>query len=137
MGYVPKKKLYSLKFDDHEGLVVRANTVDTAAFFEISALADVDEPSLDDINMLFTRFSAVLVDWNVETEDEETGERFPVPKTLDGLLSLEFDFVLEIILGWMEAVAGTPAPLEKRSISGDHPLMATIPMEPLSESRAS
>jgi hypothetical protein len=133
MGYKPERKLYTLKFDDHPGLVVRARSCSTKVFFDVAALADLENPTDNDLQMLFKEFSNVLMSWNLEDEDDQ-----PVPVTLDGLLSQEFDFVMEIIQAWMEAVGGVSTPLEPPSKDGAIILMeASIPMAPLTENQAS
>lgn len=136
MGYVPKRKVYNIKFDDHEGLEVRATSTSTDAFIRISALAE-DDHSNGDLIMLMTEFATVLKSWNLEEEGPDD-TRVPVPATLEGLMSLELDFVQEIINGWMEAVAGVPAPLEQPLKDTATLLMEeSIPMAPLPVNQAS
>lgn len=138
MGYRPKAKVYNLTFDDHPGLEVKARSVDTATFMEIAALADrPGDPGTDELDILYVKFADVLVSWNLEYFDEHPKAGEPVPTTLDGLLSQDFDFVQEIILGWMEAVGGVAAPLDQRSTDGSLSLVESLPMEPLSANRAS
>lgn len=135
-GYMPQRKLYRLRFEDRDGFVVRARSAATGVFMEISTFAD-DATSdsgikQEQLGRLFDLFSGVLVEWNLLEEDGT-----PVPATKAGLLSQEFDFVMEIITAWMDAVAGVAAPLEKPSSDGELFPEASIPMEPLSASQAS
>lgn len=146
-GYRPEPKLYRVTFDDHPGLVVRARTVSVDKFMAISELADKDGRDADDLTMLFTEFARVLTSWNLDYNtdgpviDQETGQRAwyvgePVPTTLEGVLSQDFDFMLQIVLGWMEAVAGVPAPLDQPSSGGPPSLVESLPMEPWSPNQA-
>lgn len=133
-GYRPEPKLYRLTFDEHPGLVVRAKSCSAAQLLRVSELAENTEQGkeLGGVRMLFGEFAEVLVSWNLEDQDGE-----PVPTTLEGLLAQDFDLVIALIDGWMEAVAGVPAPLEQPSSSGAPFLVESLPMEPLSPSRAS
>lgn len=137
MGYRPERKIYRLSFEDHPGLEVRAKSVPLGEFLSISELAgvngrDVTRQDTAKVAELFSGFAGALVDWNLE-DDGGT----PVPATLEGLYSQDFDFALEIIVGWMESIAGVPGPLDKPSSSGSPSLEASLPMEPLSVVQAS
>lgn len=128
-GFRPGRKTYRLEFEDgHDlaGLVVRATSVGTGEFFELSKLAD-GRFGLEEGAELVERFSTHLVSWNLE-EDDGT----PVPATLEGLRSQEFDHVISIIMQWMDAVAGVSAPLAQPSPGGVPSPVESIPMETLS-----
>jgi hypothetical protein len=129
-GYQPKPKIYNIKYDDHPGLLVRARSVDAGTFMRIAALADLEgDPSLDELKDLYSEFAKVLLSWNLLYFEGHPLEGQPVPTTLEGLLSQEWDFLQEIILGWMSAVSGVSAPLDRPSTSGSLSLVESLPMD--------
>jgi hypothetical protein len=73
-------------------------------------------------------FAGVLESWNVE--HPKTGE--PVPPTVEGLLSLDSDFVLFVIQSWLVGTTEADEELGKDSPSGGTSAEGLIPMEPLS-----
>lgn len=136
-GYRPEPKLYKVTYDDHPGLIVRARSVSAGAFIEIAKLAQDQDPGVAETEDLFQKFSDVLVSWNLEFGKGHPEEGEPVPTTLAGLLSQDFDLVNDIIIGWTNAVAGVSAPLAQPSTGGSQYPVESIPMEVLSENRAS
>lgn len=141
MGYVRKRKLYRLVFDDEElaGLevVTKASSVD--AYEQISLLANrkpghLTEDDLDKTGHLYREFAKVLVSWNLEEHEDpfdESSPLVPVPATVGGLMAQDLPFVLTIILAWMDAVASAlagSAPTQEDLAE----LEAGLPMEPLS-----
>jgi hypothetical protein len=127
MGYQPKRKIYKLDFTgtDYEGLEasVRGMTVG-------------EELELDGKEMNSELLVKTLVErldsWNVE---DETGA--PVPTTFEGVCTQDSAMVLAIISAVRTANSGVPDPLPQTSPSGEPSEVASIPMEPLSESLAS
>ena len=124
MGYKPKRTLYRLTFEDPdlEGLevVTKRTTVDAllgfVELFEQVKDSDPEKFSPEDIGMLtglFARFVKVVVSWNIEDDDDR-----PVPVTVDGLQSLELDFVMQIIESWITGMVQAPPPLPGTSASG-------------------
>jgi hypothetical protein len=136
MGYRREPKIYKLVFadPDMEGLIVRAKSTSVRQFLEIQAMADATEASdgVKGMQTLFATFAGVLVSWNLE---DENGQELPT--TVDTLLEQEFGFVMQIVMAWIEAVAGVPDKLGKASTGGSPLLEASLPMEPLSISLAS
>ncbi len=136
MGYRREPKIYKLTFvdPDMEGLIVRAKSTSVRQFLEIQAMADATEASdgVKGMQTLFATFAGVLVSWNLE---DENGQELPT--TVDTLLEQEFGFVMQIVMAWIEAVAGVPDQLGKASTGGSPLLEASLPMEPLSISLAS
>lgn len=138
-GYRRQRKMYLLKFDEYPGMWVRVRGASMGAFLRISKMVDslsVSDPAT--MGSLFSEFAAFLKEWNIpelDDDDEPTGEL--VPTTLEGLLSLEFDMVMDIINAWVDAVSGVAAPLGKTSSDGSPLQEAFIPMELLSESQVS
>jgi hypothetical protein len=114
---------------------VRAKSVPLGKFLDLTKLAELQggtagPEEMDQLRELFSGFADALLSWNLE--DETTGE--PVPATLDGLLAQEFDFVLQIVMAWLDAISGVAAPLAKPSPAGATTLEASLPMAPLSPS---
>lgn len=140
MGYV-RNKIYRLVFEDPDmdGLEVRAKSVPLGQMLEFTKLQGQDLENLprdrqaETMTAMLETFAGVLVDWNLE-EDTPAG-RVPVPATLDGLKTLDFDFVMQIIVAWMDAIMAVAAPLGRSSRFGGPSLEASIPMEPLSVSQ--
>jgi hypothetical protein len=137
MGYVRPRKTYRLVFtdDDVAGLEVVARSASVADYRRIADLATRQFSSpptpedLTEIDHLFGAFAQVLESWNLEEP-----EGVPVPATLDGLKSQELPFVTQIILAWMETVAGVAPPLVQPSDGGGLSLEESLPMEVLSPS---
>lgn len=132
-GYEPKPKTYRLRFEDHEGLEVEATSLTIGEFLNVSKLADAvggggtDESVTD----LLATFARHLVKWNVTSRGK------PVPATFDGVKTQHLDFILEIILAWMGAIASVDTPLPPQLNGGGTSLEASLPMDALSPSLAS
>lgn len=132
MGFRKGRKTYRLTFEDPElaGLEVVANGVSMGRLLEMAGLAELaggnfkpqDIAKIDDLLELF---SSCIVSWNLEDE-----EGAPVPSTLGGLKSQDTDFVLDMLMAWLDAVVNVSAPLKRPSSSGDQSLAASLPMDP-------
>lgn len=136
MGFKAKATILKLKFvdDEYEGLEIRAKSPSMGAFLEIAELADVDVTSADADDVaavlkLFEHFVNSVKDWNLEDDDGE-----PVPTTVDGLKTLDINFVMDVIGAWMDGVKGMSPGLPPPSESGPPSQEASIPMEALSPS---
>jgi len=140
VGYVRKRRVYRLRFEDEEldGLVVKVRSASVGRLLEFMRfLAGLsgDDLTADDVEKfagLFESFADVLQEWNVEDEDGR-----PVPATLEGVRSQDGDFVMAIMRVWFQAVTQPPAPLPATSSAGGPSAVPPLPMEPLSPSRAS
>jgi len=149
MGFREKQTIYRLEFDgDFEGLVVKVTVPSMGKVLELERSVgemaglvgkDVEDLSSDDITLAVTSdqdivatFLANLVDWNVE---DAAGRA--IPATADGLSEVSSTLGKHVIKTWWEFVNDVPAPKERSSSSGKPPLEASLPMEPLSPSRAS
>jgi hypothetical protein len=142
VGYKVRNKVLKLVFEDPEmdGLEVRARSLPLGVFMDRFAKVptNVTDPrkltaeerasSWDVISV----FADVLVSWNLEDEHDQ-----PIPATLAGLKTLELDFAMQILHAYMDAVGGVDAPLAGSSTAGETSVAGSIPMVPLSESRAS
>lgn len=125
MGYKRKMKIYELHFEgeEFEGLVVKAKSMSVDGFLNVLSLSQsAEDPATQ--RELFTVFAGQLLEWNLEDEDDK-----PVPPTIEGILSQEFAFIMEVIGTWIKEISDVPVPLEPRSQSGSNSLMASIPME--------
>jgi len=134
-GFIRQRRVYRLNFaDDTElaGLEVRARSVPLGEFMSIVGLADTAEPGSEEMKRLFGGFAEQLVSWNLEAEDGQ-----PVPATLEGLYSQDFEFTMQLVLAWIEAIASVPGPLGETSSSGGTSPVPSLPMEPLSPSPGS
>lgn len=127
-GFKANRTIYNLVFDDPhsdvEGLVVR---IRRGSIAEREAYDDIETDLL-----MLEFYASIIVEWNVEGDDGEL-----VPITVDGLRSLEDTTFIAIQRAWIQAGREVSAPLEQPSSDGAPSLEAQIPMEPLSESRAS
>jgi hypothetical protein len=135
MGYKRESKTYNLVFKDTAmaGLEVLTKSCPTGVFLEMASLVDVELPlkkeDEEKVQRLFDRFADRLVSWNLEDDDDQ-----PIPATIEGLYSQDLDFILQIILAWLDAVGGVTAPLGQPSTSGSRSLEEQLPMDPLSAS---
>lgn len=128
------RKLLKLTFEAEElaGLEVevRRPTVD-----QVLAASDRgDELGGDEKGGLRAQaelFCELLVSWNLENDG------VPVPHTAGDLLAQDQVVTLEIINAWQDSALRLSGPLVKRSTAGEPSVAASIPMETLSESRAS
>lgn len=101
MGYRPQRKQFNLTFEDFPGLEVSA----TAA--SLGELDEIENAQKDASKRMFVfeTFIRHLVSWNVEDEHGEA-----VPTNMEGLRSLDMDFVMAIIAGWVTSVARASLP---------------------------
>lgn len=149
MGY-KHNRAFRLIFEDPElsELEIHAKSVPSGDFLQIAELValkdsgDLTREDVANIRKLFGMFAKALVSWNLEDDerDEEgnlTGRDIPVPTTLEGLLSQDFDFVMDTIKAWMDAVTDVPDDLGKDSASGVTFPEASLPMDVMSSARLS
>jgi hypothetical protein len=139
-------KLYLLRFEDYPGFEVTMKGLSIEGFLELAKTAGALQGSdmsamkpealtvaLDSVEGLFSRFAGLLVSWNLD--DEETGD--PVPADVAGVRSQGMDFILEIVMAWMDAIAAVdPTSRTAANGSGTFPEVS-LPMEPLSPSHLS
>lgn len=138
MGYTPKEKIYRLKFADAEyaGLVVEAGSPTVGRIRHLMRMAsvlggadarDLTPEQARALDELLTGFVEALRAWNVD----HPRTREPVPPTLDGIDTLGIDFVLPVVMTWMDTVAGPDVDLKKDSTSGPPSQEVSLPMETL------
>lgn len=138
MGYVQRRKQITLRFDDEERaeLFVRAQSTSLGNMLDLMDLADMDRQKLSAseqktrLMQLFELFVSCLLEWNLEHEVGTNGESAPTPRTVEGLMMHDFDFVLDLVFAWQDGVVGVSAgPLARRSDAGNPSVEALIPME--------
>jgi|SRR5712664_3947717 len=143
MGY--QRKLYVLKWPDgHElaGLEVTTKGLPVKKLFKLTALGEQlsgDTNAATKVaaaNELFAAFAERLVSWNLE--DDGT----PVPATLEGVTDQDMDFMIGLVMTWMDEVASVDIPLPQPSPNGvssatGPDMAASVPMETLSPSQLS
>jgi hypothetical protein len=137
-GYEVEDTTYTLEFDDRPGaeIVCRAGSMEQ--HFEALSLdwtlergalqkryPDDDEAQEREVRRLYTIFVDHIESWNL------TRRKAEVPITVDGLLSLDREFVRTAALAWLRGVFGLSAPLEKRSTDTEKLEFdeSSIPME--------
>lgn len=133
-GWKRERKIYRLVFEDleFEGLEVRTYSTSMRNVLAVQRLAEIQDPmhlSDDELKLfhsIIDTFQDSLVSWNITDEDD-----VPVPADREGLLSQEPDIVYTIMMEWITAIAGVPAPLAQRSNGGPPLELGEIPMSPL------
>jgi hypothetical protein len=125
---------YKLRFetDELDGLIVKVKPTSMATLIKI---LDLPKPQTlaDGVRRLATMlgyFVESLDEWNLE---DESGQ--PTPHDPDVIQVMHPREVIDQILGaWIGSMAGVSAPLDQPSPNGEQSLVASIPMEVLSES---
>ena len=124
MGYRPSRKIYNLEFEDYPGLEVKCTSTSFGTLMELASIkVQLGEKDREKLLELFNKFAECLTSWNVEhpdlTEDEKARDRCtqcgftagdPLPPTLQSILCLDLDLTMQIIFGWMMAVARASLP---------------------------
>ncbi len=87
------------------------------------------EAAMDKVDGLFTRFASSLKAWNLDDDDGR-----PVGADLDGVRSQDLDFILEVTMAWMDAIASVDPTLPQPANGHGTFPEESIPMEPLSGS---
>lgn len=132
MGYKPKRKIYTLEFEDpeFEGLEVKIRGLNTGQLLDLDTARE--DGSDEAIRGLLELFADQLVEWNVEDDQEQ-----PVPADIGGVRTQDIAFNMAIIDAWQQAMVGVPAPLDELSTGTEPSLVASIPTETLSLPQAS
>jgi hypothetical protein len=143
VGFRPQEKTFRVVFhEEHDlhGLEIRTRSVPIGTILSVMRAAGASmrggKPGIEDIesvSALFDEFGGALIEWNLD--HPKSGE--PVEATPEGLRTLPFDLVTTLAMEWVGAVVGAAAPLGPSSSPGPGPRMDSLPMEPLSSSRAS
>lgn len=122
-----KRKIYTLDFSgtEYDGLEVRVRGLTTGEYLQIIQLSASTAEGDRETEGMLRMFASHLVSWNLEDDDE------PVPTTYEAVTANDFVMNMAIISAWTEALATVPDKIEKKSSSGDLPLVASIPTETL------
>jgi hypothetical protein len=118
-GYKREQKKYLLSFEDEdmEGFECLMAGVSLEKFIEITQLsAALETPegrTPENIEKQFTVIGELIVRWNLEDEDGE-----PVAADFGGLKKQDFGFVMQIMSGYMQAIASVPKASNSDSSSG-------------------
>jgi hypothetical protein len=128
MGYRRPRKTFVLRFDDpeYQGLEVRVGSLPIGDFLNVTRTASrVDSKDYDPAQVadLLAMFGRCLISWNLEDDEGRA-----IPANLEGLRSLDLDFVLTLIASWMEGVASVSVPLGETSRPGGSPMEESLPM---------
>lgn len=133
MGYVAQRKTVKLQFEtpEHAGMEVSARVLSLGELLEVADQADRARAGagLSEVRNLVKVFADALAGWNLERADGSA-----VPKTLAGVMSLDTDLALTMILAWFDGMVSIGSHLGKGSSSGRQFPEVSIPMETLSES---
>lgn len=123
MGYKRKIKTFTLVFDgtEYEGLEIEAKSLPMGDFLDVSKRFQSDKQNEGDVEAILDTFASSVISWNLEDESDE-----PVPATLDGLKTLDLEFVFAVIAAWLQGISGTTAELGKDSPSGGSSLEASM-----------
>lgn len=156
-GYRRKTKALRLHFEGTEldGLEVTMRSVPVGTILdlaEMSELASKFTPEgVQKLGEVFELLAQALLSWNMEDElcdahadmdcevcpPDAPRTVVPVPANLEGIKSLDLDEALLLVQHWTQAAAGVSGPLAQTSPGGSPSAVASLPMEPPSQSQAS
>ncbi|MGW5616282.1 hypothetical protein [Streptomyces sp. NPDC003877] len=127
MGYRPKRKLITLDFEGtkHDGLEVTMRGLTVGEELELDDLRGKEGNG----RRIFEMMAGLLHEWNVEDDQGQ-----PVPATFEGVRTQDSTFIQEILDALQGSQSEVSDPLPQSSPSGEPSPVASIPMEPLSES---
>lgn len=141
MGVVVGARVYELELNGEQytdvkvlakGLTV-GEALEFGEFLDGLRIAPVMTPEeVEKRDRSYELFATRLVKWNLESAPGE-----PLPMTLDGMKALDWSWGKDFLKSWITAVTEVPSPLEQPSTAGDPSPVASIPMEPWSESPGS
>jgi hypothetical protein len=115
MLYRPTRKTYNLAFEDFPGIEITALSASLKEIDSVETLnQDTSRPEKERRMVLFQLFADKLVSWNVAHPD--TGEA--LPPTLDGLLELDLEFIMPLIIGWVTTITRASLPKGMNSSNG-------------------
>lgn len=139
-----RRKTYRLTWDDEgspwHGLEVSLGGMsvdDLAALATLSDMQDVDPSEITPehvarLDALWDVLARGIKGWNLEDDEGN-----PIGTTREDIRGEELAMLLAIVDVWQTAAAGMAAPLGPNSSGGPPLAVASIPMEPSAESRAS
>lgn len=133
MGYLRKKKTYSITIDDPEykGLSVTMSGLPVRDMLRLQSYNLSDE---GDVGEALEFLAGHIVSWNMEELSEDGARRVPVPVTVEALLDMDLDFVIKLIDAWTDEVTGVSDPLDQPSSAGERFPAVSVKTETLSPS---
>lgn len=108
MGYKRSLKVFDMTFEEFPGLEVRARSVPVGKLMEVLRLTDSirgGDTGEEAVSELFGWFSGRIVSWNYQDE-----EGHDLPPTLETFLEDDFDFVMKLVMGWVNALTSALVP---------------------------
>lgn len=113
MGYRKIPTIHTLtEFEGNEGLIVRMKGMSFGKIRRLMSALSEDTNDQDSMEAIAKHVVDSLVSWNLEDDNG------PVPETLEGLDSLDFDLVLDIVNAWLAKMTGPNEDLGKGSPAG-------------------
>ena len=136
MGFKRAKRRYRLQFDDPEleGFEVVMGSLSIGEFMDLTGSFTKVQggdaaAGADSVSSLLTRFSKSIISWNLEDDQGKA-----VPATLTGVKGQEMDFIMTVVMAWMDAMSGVD-PTSRATANGGGTLPeVSLPMERLSVS---
>ncbi len=138
MGYRRELKRYVLKFEDEEfsGFECVCGSLSVDEFLELNALAGEmmsSNPDVEEVGRLFNLLSEKIVRWNLEDDEGK-----PIAHGPEDLRAQDIDFIVAILMAWLDGMSVVPGPLPNDSSSGGTSLDAmTTELANMSRSRPS
>lgn len=126
------KSVIKLNFEDPslEGLEIVTRKPTIEQIMAVGQAVEADEKA--QVRATAELFVESLIGWNLTNDDAD------VPHNVDAFLGQDGDLVSAILDVWEDAALGRlAAPLGQSSNDGGESVEASLPMAPLSESRAS
>lgn len=129
MGYRPQRKTYNLSFKDHSGLEVKMTGTSLGNLQELMT-AEPRNFQYKETREFFAKVADLIKSWNVE-HPEVPGKKCSVcglkegaelPPTVEGLLCLDLEFIMEIVMAWGNAVIRVSVPKAPNSKNGGMPI---------------
>jgi hypothetical protein len=115
VGYRKTPTIHTIDdIEGEEGLIVRMQGISFGKVRQITALLGDDSDDGEAMGEIAKLTVSKLVSWNLED-----GEGVPVPVTLEGFESQEFDLILKVVNAWLDRMTGVSADLGKGSPSGE------------------
>jgi hypothetical protein len=129
-GYQPLKKIYNLTFVQYPGLEISIGSTSLGKLIEISQVQlKINSKDENERLAVFRFFADKLKSWNIMHPEIDANaaicdkcglsEGAPLPATMQGIMCLDLDFVMDIIIGWMTAVSRVSDPKGENSNNGE------------------
>lgn len=127
MSYQPKRKTFTLHFEDYEGLEIIVKPTSMGKLAAVSAMQIDPNANPNEEQEVFKVFLDCLVAWNLTHPELEDIADEPVngelvcrrcgiaadaemPINYASLMCLDLDFLVAIVFGWMGAISRVAAP---------------------------